>query len=100
MPLAGSDRVVSVPQQQSFFYAKYGWANACPLQWYRDEEGYKVDRSIIPHGFWQAWKWWEGAWHWYIRNRPELFENFDCWGASWDELGEIHAAKPKPSDAV
>lgn len=100
MPLAGSDRVVSVPQQQSFFYAKYGWANACPLQWYRDEEGYKVDRSIIPHGFWQAWKWWEGAWHWYIKNRPELFEDFDCWGASWDELGEIHAAKPKPSDAV
>jgi len=100
MPLAGSDRVVCVPYEQSFFYARYGWANACPLQWHRDEGGYKVDRSIIPHGFWQAWKWWEGARYWYIEKRPELFEDFDCWGASWDELGEIHAAKPRPDDAV
>jgi hypothetical protein len=100
MPLAGGACVVSVPQQQSFFYAKYGWANACPLQWYRDEEGYKVDRSIIPHGFWQAWKWWEGARYWYLEKRPELFEDFDCWGVSWDEREKIHAAKPNSGDAV
>ncbi len=31
---------------------------------------------------------------------PELFEDFDCWGSSWDELEEIRAAKPKPGDAV
>ena len=100
LPLAGGDSVVSVPSQESFFYAKHGWANACPLQWHRDKEGYHVTRSIIPHGFWQSWKWWEGAQHWYIEKRPELFEDFDCWGASWDELKEIHAAKPKPGDAV
>jgi hypothetical protein len=100
MPLAGSDCVVSVPQQQSFFYARYGWANACPLQWHCDKESYKVDRSIVPHGFWQAWKWWEGARYWYLEKRPELFEDFDCWGAAWDGVGEIHTAKPKLSDAV
>ncbi|MEG4302200.1 hypothetical protein [Microcoleus sp. D3_18a_C4] len=72
-------REVSVPYSQTFFYAKYKFANACPLQWYRDAEGYKVERSIIPHGFWQAWKWWDGAWQWYIEKRPELFEDFDCW---------------------
>jgi hypothetical protein len=75
-PLADGDSVVSVPPRESFLYAEHGWANACPLQWHRDEEGYRVDRSIIPHGFWQAWKWWEGAWHWYIEKRPELFEDF------------------------
>jgi hypothetical protein len=100
IPLAEGDCVVSVPYEQSFFYAKYGWANPCPLQWYRDAEGYKIDRSIIPHGFWQAWKWWDGAWHWYIKNRPELFEDFGCWGLSWNELGEIHTAKPDPGSAV
>jgi len=100
LPLTGDCNVVSVPLQESFLYAKHGWANACLLQWHRDKEGYRVDRSIIPHGFWQAWKWWEGAQYWYIEKRPELFEDFDCWGASWDKLKEIHAAKPKFGDAV
>ncbi|MFB8793165.1 MAG: hypothetical protein U7126_02780 [Microcoleus sp.] len=71
---------VCVPHQYAFTYAKYGYANACSLQWHRDAQGYHVDRSIIPHVFWQAWKWWEGAWHWYLERRPELFEDFECWG--------------------
>jgi hypothetical protein len=95
MPLAGGSCVVSVPYEQSFFFAKYGWANAWPLQWYRDEEKYEVDRSIIPYGFWRAWKWWEGAWHWYLRNRPELFEDFECWGEPEQRL-----QAPKSDDVV
>jgi hypothetical protein len=42
-----------------------------------------VTRSIIEHGFWQAWKWYgaETKW-WYLENRPELFADFDWWGES------------------
>lgn len=93
LPLSGGN-TVCVPHEQTFLYAKYGYANPCPLQWYRDEEGYKVDRSIIPHGFWQAWKWWNGACYWYLEHRPELFEDFDCWGQT--ERG----GQPEPSSAV
>lgn len=85
---------VAVPNEQTFLYAKYGWANACSIQWYRDAEGYKVNRSIIPHGFWQAWKWWEDAQHWYLLHRPELFEDFECWGEEPD------CRQPKAGDAV
>lgn len=48
LPLSGCN-TVSVPHEQAFLYSRYGYANACSLQWYRDTEGYKVDRSIIPH---------------------------------------------------
>lgn len=95
LPL-GKDFTVTVPYEETFTYAKYGYANACPLQWYRDAEGYKVERSIVPHGFWQPWKWWEGAAYWYLRHRPELFEDFDCWG-SWTETED---AQPKSYDAI
>lgn len=71
---------VSVPCKQTLIYAKYGYANPCSLQWHRNLEGYKVERSIISHGFWQAWKWWDGARDWYLEHRPELFEDFDWWG--------------------
>jgi len=95
MPLPGGYCVVEVPHEGTFSYAKHGWANACPIQWHIDEGGYNVDRSIIPHGFWQAWKWWEGAWHWYMKNRPELFEDFECWGPI-----EPDSRQPKVGDVV
>lgn len=85
---------VSVPVQDTFIYTKCGYAEACSLQWHRDSEGYKVNRSIIPHGFWQAWKWWDGAWQWYLEKRPELFEDFECWG----EL--VPDPRIKPGSAV
>lgn len=88
LPLIGSN-TVSVPWEKAFFYAKHGWANACPIQWHRDAEAYTVDRSIIPHGFWQAWKWWEGAWYWYLERRPELFEDV---GGLWREKTNLSRA--------
>lgn len=67
---------------------EYGWASPCDLQWSWFErpcwsalEGYVVERSIIPHGFWHAWKWWPGCWEWYYSHRPELFfEDTALWG--------------------
>lgn len=88
LPLRGGC-TVDVPPQKAFLYAKYGWANACPIQWHRDAEAYTVDRSIIPHGFWQAWKWWEGAWYWYLERRPELFEDV---GGLWREKTNLSRA--------
>ena len=62
LPLDGGV-TVAVPHEETFLYALHGWANACPLQWHQNDEGYIVSRSIIDHGFWQAWKWWDGAWY-------------------------------------
>jgi hypothetical protein len=50
LPLDGGV-TVAVPHEETFLYAKHGWANACPLQWHQNEEGYIVDRSIIDPGF-------------------------------------------------
>lgn len=65
---------------------KAGWASPCPLQWswfdrphWANIEGYVVERSIIPYGFWQAWKWWPGCWQWYFNKKPELFGDADFW---------------------
>jgi hypothetical protein len=68
---------------------EYGFASPCPLQWnwfspgrdrWDDRQGYIVERSIIRHGFWEAWKWWPGCWTWYYEKRPELFEDAEWWG--------------------
>ena len=66
---------------RSQFFAEHGYALPCDLQWHRDSDGLFVDRSIIEHGFWQAWKWWgvETQW-WYLERRPELFADLDWWG--------------------
>ncbi|MEG4010494.1 hypothetical protein QUA41_31295 [Microcoleus sp. Pol11C1] len=65
---------------------KAGWAPPCSIQWswfdrpsWANMEGYVVERSIIPYGFWQAWKWWPGCWQWYFQKRPELFEDAEFW---------------------
>jgi hypothetical protein len=74
---------VSFPVARSHFFAQHGYALPCQLQWHRDWSGLVVDRSIIEHGFWQAWKWWgeETKW-WYLEHRPELFADMDWWGES------------------
>ncbi len=80
---------VDVPPDDDNFWElhKHGWASPCDLQWswfersrWSEKEGYVVERSIISHGFWQAWKWWPDCWHWYYVKRPELFEDADFWG--------------------
>jgi hypothetical protein len=67
--------------KSALFFASLGFANPCSLQWYWNEtDGLVVSRSIISEGFWQAWKWWEGASWWYLEKRPELFADIDWWG--------------------
>lgn len=94
LPLRGG--IVDVPIEDDLKFLelwKYGWASALPLQWFYGErqvwgdregsiiqDGYIVERSIIPHGFWCAWKWWPGCQFWYLNKRPELFEDADWWG--------------------
>lgn len=74
------DGRTEVPWEETDLYARSGWANACDLQWYwKEGENYVVSRSIIPYGFWQAWKWWDGARNWYLEHRPELFEDEEIW---------------------
>ena len=87
LPSVGVDWEVKIPVNKLIFFAKLGYASACKIQWERvehpyetDIDGYYVRRSIIPHGFWCAWKWWEGARDWYYEYRPELFEDDEIWG--------------------
>lgn len=71
---------VVFPVKRSLFFREYGYALPCQLQWYRDDEGFHVSRSIISAGFWCAWKWWGDAKYWYLEKRPELFADMDWWG--------------------
>lgn len=97
VPLPLLDKFVKVPWQKTDIYARHGWANPCKLQWYWEEgENYAVSRSIIPHGFWQAWKWWDGARNWYLDHRPELFEDAELWG----EKPPVYHEPPNPYSAV
>lgn len=77
---------------------KHGWASPCSLQWswferpiWSELEGYVVERSIIPYGFWKAWKWWPDCWRWYYEKRPELFEDANWLGA---ELPPVRHSPP------
>lgn len=72
---------VSFPVEKSPFMARYGYALPCELQWKRSDlgEALEVTRSIIPYGFWQAWKWSENARWWYLEHRPELFADSEWW---------------------
>ncbi|WP_293335885.1 hypothetical protein [Microcoleus sp. CAWBG58] len=81
---------------------EHGWASPCDLQWswfersrFSDLEGYVVERSIIPYGFWQAWKWWPECWRWYLKKRPELFEEAEWWKKDpvyYEPPGDLYAA--------
>ncbi|MEG4133071.1 hypothetical protein QUA41_31040 [Microcoleus sp. Pol11C1] len=86
LPFYGS-YVYTYPTDENFFeLLKAGWASPCPIQWswldrpsWVNLEGYVVERSIIPYGFWVAWKWWPDCWQWYIEKRPELFDDAEFW---------------------
>lgn len=72
------NKVVCVPEFETNEYACYGWANALPLQWHWDADGYTVNRSIIACDFWAPWKWWPGAADYYAKNPPSpLVQCFD-----------------------
>lgn len=85
------ETLVNVPIDDDLRFLElwgYGFASPCPLQWswfgpgrdrWDDRRGYVVERSIICHGFWRAWKWWPGCWHWYYEKQPELFEDAKWW---------------------
>lgn len=84
--------------------ASFGYVEAMPLQWSRrtqepswtkysqqpspayadsreDRPGLYVDRSIISHGFWNAYKWWAGCRDWYYYRHPEWFWDDPIWGS-------------------
>jgi hypothetical protein len=85
---------VEFPVERSLLFLEYGYALPCPLQWWwRQGEELRVSRSIISHGFWQAWKWWDGAQYWYWERRPELFADMDWWEP--EQKAAIH---PKPNE--
>lgn len=93
----GSWAEVDFPVRRSPLMAEYGYALPCPLQWHRDWQGLHVDRSIIEHGFSQAWKWWgENTKWWYLEHRPELFADLDWWGQPepkrYEPIGDPYAA--------
>jgi hypothetical protein len=99
-------RVDVSPDSDNFWeLLEVGYASPCDLQWswferprWSDKEGYVVERSIISHGFWQAWKWWPDCWQWYYGKRPELFEDAVWWGK--EELELVRYEPPDPYAAV
>ncbi len=82
--------MVSVPRDLSVECARYGWADALPLQWHRTQNSYSVDRSITCSGFWAAWKWWPSAGDYYQKNPPyPLVEKLDYCGKIDDPQIEL-----------
>lgn len=73
---------VSFPVERSEFWAKYGYALPCDLQWrWHPGEEYFVLRTIVDAGFWRAYKWWAGCQWWYYERHPEWFSGSNLWGA-------------------
>jgi hypothetical protein len=73
--------------KRSLFWLEHGYALPCKLPWHRGrfdgqgtDECLWVSRSIIPAGWWCAWKWWEGCQWWYYERHPEWFTDMDWWG--------------------
>jgi hypothetical protein len=64
--------IVLLPESKTEEYARYGWANALPLQWCRSwsSRAIVVTHSVAACGFWAAWKWWPGARNFYAKNPP------------------------------
>jgi hypothetical protein len=65
---AGDELTVNFHPTRSLFWLEYGYALPCELPWHRGrfdgndpDECLWVSRSIIPSGWWCAWKWWEGC---------------------------------------
>lgn len=82
----GNELTVSFHPTRSLFWLEYGYALPCELPWHRGkfdnthDECLWVSRSIIPAGWWCAWKWWEGCQWWYYERHPEWFADMDWWG--------------------
>ncbi|MFP5272608.1 hypothetical protein [Coleofasciculus sp.] len=95
---------VSVAQDKWKVMARNGYAEAQPLPWTRrieessviftanginveeDRPGLYVERSIIAHGFWKAYKWWAGCRYWYYERHPEWFWDDPIWGSEVVEV--------------
>ncbi|MEG3861044.1 hypothetical protein [Microcoleus sp. herbarium12] len=107
VPLCWHSCHVEIPIEKTWFFCKYKYAAPCQLQWQRkydhipEERGLYVLRSIIPHGFWQAWKWWPEAREWYYEHRPELFEEEEIWGKkpTWNEPPNSYSAVLSPNNS-
>lgn len=95
LPVVWRDQAgyVTIAQSQWREMAKNGWAEAQPLPWTRlldasspginveeNSSGLYVERSIIAHGFWKAYKWWAGCQYWYYECHPEWFWDDPVWG--------------------
>ena len=92
---------VEFPVEKTLIFIEYGYALPCPLQWWWTQgDEFRVTRSIIDHGFWQAWKWWDGAMFWYLEKRPELFSDLDWWGEEIQEAEMIAHPAPNNHSAV
>lgn len=102
----GEQITVDFDVKQSNFWAEYGYALPCDLQWWwREGEEFRVCRSIISSGFWSAYKWWEGCKWWYYEKHPEWFLEDDLWGdyeltPVWhpapDEFSAVLGGTPAP----
>ncbi|MEG4372989.1 hypothetical protein QUB29_26395 [Microcoleus sp. B4b_D2] len=107
LPLCCLTNQVEIPIEKTWAFAKLKYAAPCPLQWERkynrslEDKGLYVVRSIIPYGFWQAWKWWPEAREWYYNHRPELFEDDEIWGEklSWHEPPNSYSAILSPNNS-
>lgn len=88
------------PIKRALHFLEYGYALPCQLQWYRDEDGFHVSRSIISAGFWCAWKWWSDAKYWYLEKRPELFADMDWWGEEIPAVRQRFEPEDDPYAAV
>ena len=87
--LRGSQIEVRFDVKRSLFWLRYGYALPCELPWHRgrfdgstnaEDECLWVRRSIIPSGWWCAWKWWPDCQWWYYERHPEWFTDMDWWG--------------------
>ncbi|MEG5045992.1 hypothetical protein [Microcoleus sp. B4-C1] len=107
LPLRCHNNQVEIPIEKTWFFAKLKYAAPCQLQWERkyndipEEKGLYVLRSIIPYGFWQAWKWWPEAREWYYKHRPELFEEEEIWGEklTWHEPPNSYSVVLSPNNS-
>lgn len=89
-----NELAVKFDVKRSLFWLQYGYALPCKLPWHRgrfdgasnaENECLWVSRSIIPAGWWCAWKWWPGCQWWYYERHPEWFSDMDWWGESEDD---------------
>lgn len=82
--------IVQFPIEEFFYWLLLGYAMPCPIQWEWNDKGFRVTRSIREFGFWEAWKWWDKAFYFYLEQKPELLGDLDTW--------LVHRFDPPPND--